>query len=336
MSKGTVMWRAVSTLVESSYGSAQTVDRSLYNEGGPMVQASQLAELNEAEKTGLHGPSDYTIKRWITNGMHSRRLKAADYAVWATILMGDDSTTNPGAGVYKHVLTERTSTKDLRSRTVIDYTEAQQSKYLGVICTDLSLTSERDAFMRFEATLAGDGSKTADVASQPSTVAGSSEGFFSPRDCTIIAMGTYNATDITGGTDVSSSVVGFTIAAHNQGAVKYQYAAGDNFASAAERGERYAYEVSLDVEQSDSTETDWLYNGTSGAFEFTIVGDQIGTSGYYFTIKWMFPSMRVTAVAPEARDGRMVVPVTLTPLWTSTYDIGAKLEITDNVSSWIS
>jgi Phage tail tube protein len=297
-------WRGLSLMKQADIATAKPVDTLIYFTGDPIEPEPEQFYSNADEITGELLP---TVHRLLTRklaGKHKSKAYSHLVALFASMAMGKDTSTKVGTTTaYKHKIEIDKSVVELPYRTMVENDGFAQFLYTGVACTGFQLTGQRGGFVEMEADLVGSASEANDVTAKPARVA---ESYLTYGDVKFLKGGIFDGTQVTGGTELSGSLLDFTVAMKNNG--KGAYLMGDNSGRVGriQRGDKYNVDFKAKFELEDQNHrTDFLAETEFVGYLPLVGGIANGTAKYGVEI--IFPRLAYKAAKKGADSGTLTV-----------------------------
>jgi len=310
---------------ESAYGTAETLGGTefLVHFGDAPTMAVPDTIIDDGELyTGYNYLTEIDIERFKVELTHKRKLLPNEAALFFALLLGSVSTTNPTAGVYQHVI-EFEDVIDLKSITMWEETaDRGQKLFAGIACIAIDLMFPKGKFAEASYQLRGDGSEASGGSLAAKTLINETR-YLKYNDLDFKLGGTYSEAtgvgSISGGTSKKSLLADIKLAMKNKGEPDYAYGEADGYVSSWRKGglkARDLAQIGVMLEPDDATDSNKVAAETKECAELALVGPQIGETGYYYTIRALFP-----VVQPfEASRSRNKQIATCDLAWTALKD----------------
>jgi len=313
-------WRGLSLAKETAFGVVQTVDTSLCFAGEPFDTEPGKVWTNEGEFTGDVAPTQTQTLTWKMEGKHSQLACPHNLALFLAWLMNSCSSSLVNAGppaVYKHKIAMAKGAIECPTRTVREYDGANFLEYPGVVCSQASISCDREDFVKLEATMIGMG-KEAVVTPEPTRPAQVAESYLTFGDADIKKGGTYDGTAVTGGTSIAARVRNFKLDLSNGAKMAYLFADPSGYAGRAIRGRLLGAALELSLEFEDRAEKEALTDGSTFVLEIPVVGGTI-QSTYKYEARFIFPKIAYAKAKKGVDDGLLLLNAGFNVLADSTY-----------------
>lgn len=302
-------YRAFSTKKETTYGTAlalasatpyrlKHIDNVRWQEPGDIVT-------DKDEHTGFAGIAERTARKRFIEFTHEQRFLVHPAILMTSLLFGNVSSVQQGTtAAYRHDMTPQTAV-ELPSATMWQGNPLTGDKvFAGIGCVEIKVTAEQEKFVKWASSMIGSGLMATGV--DISGVAlPPGEAYLAWEDCDLLIGGTFNGSDVTGGTSIKDKVRKLELTMKNGGKREYQMGGDGTFADALvlkntkleDRGV-----IDLEISPGDTTELDYIINETENVVEFKLVGG-VADTGYNFTYSVVFPVARFFGGALDRDEG---------------------------------
>ncbi len=313
-------WRAFTLAKETAFGTPGTPNTSLVFGGKPFAIVPGKVWTNGDEFTGDVAPTRARVLTWKMDAKQSGLASPHNLALFLSWLLNSCVSSEVSAGpplVQKHKISMNKGLIECPTRTLWEYNGARYLEYPGVGCSQVSLSCDREDFLKIEATMIGMGKSTV-VTPDPTRPAQVLEDYLSYGDADIKRGGTYNGTAVSGGTSIAPRVKNFKIDLGN--GLKSAYLFNDNtgFSGRAIRARMLDAKVSMTLEYEDETEMDALKAGTPFVLEIPVVGALIDAT-HHFEGRFIFPRVSYAKVEQDVDDGVLIANVDFNVMADPTY-----------------
>jgi len=313
-------WRGFSLAKETAFGAIQTVDTSLCFGGEPFDTEPGKVWTNADEFTGDIAPTQTQALTWKMEGKHSQLASPHNLALFLAWLMNSCASAQESVGppaVYKHKVSMAKSVIECPTRTVREFDGANYLEYPGVACAQVSVSCDREDFVKLEATMIGMGKETI-VTPDPTRPAQVAESYLTFGDADIKKGGTYNGTAVTGGTSIAARVRNFKLDLGNGAKMAYLFNDPTGFAGRAIRGRLLSAALELSLEFEDRSEKTALMDGSTFVLEIPVIGKTI-QSTYKYEARFIFPKVAYSKAKKGVDDGLLLLNAGFNVLADSTY-----------------
>jgi hypothetical protein len=301
-----------STKKETTFGVAHVLATSaayhITHENDPLAPKTGNIITDAGEYSNSVFLSEYTVERYDIDFTHVRRLQPHDFALFMSLLLGSTTPTQQGGTTaWKHRMLPDNTTLDLLSVTMWQETPVYTDLvWPGICCGGVTLDLERGSIPKLSADLLGIGSGAAGVDIAASAKTG--ETWLYHGDVDILLGGTYTKATgtVASGVSIASTVRSAQFRAINN-AERLHSLGGTNAIIKGDLKALGVNEFSMTFEPAAATYLTYLTAGTETVLEIKIVGEQIGATGYYYTVGVIFPRARVTEVSRVGKEGSVQV-----------------------------
>jgi hypothetical protein len=297
-------WRGFSLTKQIDIATAKPVNTLLYFSGDPIEPEADQFYVNSDEVTGELLPTVHRLLSRKLVGKHKSKAYPHLVGLFASMAMGKDTPTAVGATTaYKHAIAIDKTIVELPYRTMIENDGANQYLYPGIACSGFQLSGSRGNFVEFEADLMGSGVESADATAKPARVA---ESYLAYGDIKFSKGGAFDGTAITGGTDLSASLLDFTVGFKNNAIGAHLCGDQSGKIGRVQRGNKYAVELKAAFELEDTSHrTDFLAETEFVAYIPIVGGTANGVAKY--TVEVIFPRVVYKAAKKGLDNGTLKV-----------------------------
>ncbi len=283
---------------ESSYGSAQTIDKLLYFNGQPSQVKLQNQYTNDDEINGVSEPNVHEVLSKISEFTHEQRAMPQNIALMLGACLGKVTTDQPDAGgnsgAYRHYLERDLTTLLPPTVSMVEDDNVQKKLYKGIGVKSFSLSGGRNEFIKMTAQCMGDGSESNSVVSAPSILA---EDYFRWGDMNLYVGGSLSGTVAlgtlarSGGTLFSAAVRSASWTVDNGMSPIYEIGNSLLTVGRMEYGKTWTHTLNVQFEMNDTTHHDLLIAGTPSVLHLPIIGGVIlgGDASLNYRAELFFP-----------------------------------------------
>jgi len=283
---------------EVTYGTVEALGGTEFlmtHKDPPVMAVPDELDTDQDEYTGYKHLTRVDVERFKLEYTEERLLAPNDMALFSALMLGSVSTTNPAAGVYQHVI-EWEDAINLKSVTMWEETaDRGQKLFAGIVCVAMDLLFPKGKFATLSRQLRGDGSEASGGSLAAKTQISESR-YLKYQDLDFKLGGTYSEAtgvgSIAGGTSKKALLADIKLAMRNKAEPDWGYGNSDGYADNWRKGELKSldlFQIGTTLEPDDSTDSDKVAAETKECAELVLVGPQIGETGYYYTVRVLFP-----------------------------------------------